>query len=599
MKLTACLNPSHMCDAIVSVVKRFPLTVLGSIGLTACLILSIEDPSLSQTQAFYLIKGALLCALLAITSLLADIIHEFRAPSRKRRLWGYALALAFTVLYGFWLPEHEEHMRQAHALSYGILLFSLHLGIALSPWKPSTADHELWQFNAHLFLRYVLSVINVIIIFVGLSLALLSIDMLFNLDVDEERYGQLWVVCTFFIHPLLFLGGIPRAETFETFSEFPKPLHFSLRYIALPLTVLYLLILYTYAGKILLQRSWPDGWVAMPVFILSVVSMLTYLLSFPLRQSDLWAQFFHRWIYLFLLPLSILLMLSIEERISTYGFTEHRYIALALAIWLLLISLAHILRLRKKPLSIGWIPASLLIFSLASIGGGPISAKSVSIRSQLERLKIITASIGGFEDGQLVSSSQTVSHEDYQNIESAIKYLIQWHGSEPLHGILGNFFKEDTPEETFAHLRRWEQRNKLMDYLGISSEESLEYRWFNLNRNTPTPTFGHSHTTRSITIGKFQEDAQFNDFTFHYEPASQQLSIKHLDTPIDTLDLSHLVDTVFPKNHEPLEDTQIIHLPFSGNGWTGVIIFTHLEADLNLRRVEDLNFILSYTPTQP
>ena len=124
------------------------------------------------------------------------------------------------------------------------------------------------------------------LLYAGLALAIVSVDKLFNLKIDEEIYLQLWFVCAFAAHPLLFLGGIPQIRTLDENSSFPKPLRFSLRFIALPLVALYLLILYAYVGKMALQLSWPDGWVAMPIFILAVVGLLAFVLSLPLSKTE-------------------------------------------------------------------------------------------------------------------------------------------------------------------------------------------------------------------------------------------------------------------------------------------------------------------------
>lgn len=68
--------------------------------------------------------------------------------------------------------------------------------------------------------------------------------------------------------------------------------------------VLYLLILYAYVTKILLQWSWPNGWVAMPIFALGVISLLTYVLSLPLSKTENWARLYHRWLFRLLLPIT-------------------------------------------------------------------------------------------------------------------------------------------------------------------------------------------------------------------------------------------------------------------------------------------------------
>ena len=49
---------------------------------------------------------------------------------------------------------------------------------------------------------------NAILLFVGLALALASIDQLFGLEINQKLYFQIWLLAAFAVHPLIFLGGI-------------------------------------------------------------------------------------------------------------------------------------------------------------------------------------------------------------------------------------------------------------------------------------------------------------------------------------------------------------------------------------------------------
>src|SRR5437867_4475827 len=96
-----------------------------------------------------------------------------------------------------------------------------------------------------------------------------------------------------------------------------------------------LAILYTYAIKIIIIRSWPHGWVALPVLLLSGIGILAFLLLSSLRSrpEEKWARWFTTNFPRALAPLSVLLLISVLIRAREYGITEARYIGIVAALW--------------------------------------------------------------------------------------------------------------------------------------------------------------------------------------------------------------------------------------------------------------------------
>ena len=99
-----------------------------------------------------------------------------------------------------------------------------------------------------------------------------------------------------------------------------------MQYVLLPLVGIYLVILYAYGLKILFQWNWPQGWVSQLVLWYSVVSILSILLLWPLREKadSGWIKSFTSWFFRLLIPLLVMLFLAIFERIGDYGLTVNR-----------------------------------------------------------------------------------------------------------------------------------------------------------------------------------------------------------------------------------------------------------------------------------
>src|SRR5690606_25262511 len=199
----------------------------------------------------------------------------------------------------------------------------------------------------------------------------------------EQAYAHLWFLCSGIFHPLFVMGGIPRVSDEAAHARFTALRKF-IQYVLIPLTVLYLAILYLYTAKILLSAELPNGWVGLPVLVLATVGILASLLLRPwsLDATEAWARRFHRAFFAATLPLTALLAVSIGVRVQAYGVTEPRYYVVVLTIWLALICATFALRPQT---TVRLIPWSLLMLAAAS-SIGPWGASAWSLRSQIARV---------------------------------------------------------------------------------------------------------------------------------------------------------------------------------------------------------------------
>ena len=103
-----------------------------------------------------------------------------------------------------------------------------------------------------------------------------------------------------------------------------------------------------------------------------------------------WVRLLSKWYLPALIPLSILQLLAVWERISAYGVTENRYLALTTGFWLLL---AIGIMIRTRAGGIRWIPATLAVVIFVTMVG-PWGMFAVSERSQRAQLDAILTANG-------------------------------------------------------------------------------------------------------------------------------------------------------------------------------------------------------------
>ncbi|MBL7797558.1 MAG: DUF4153 domain-containing protein, partial [Saprospiraceae bacterium] len=256
----------------------------------------------------------------------------------------------------------------------------------------------------------------------GLSLALLAVNELFNLDISGKMYVHLFAVLTGVFQTTFFLYHFPARFQFEEKERSYNVVFKNLcQYILIPIVGLYFLILYAYSIKILVTWDLPQGWVSSLVLGFSVAGIFTYLINYllPEYSDSKIVQAYRKWFWWVLLPMVGLLFVAIGRRISDYGITPERYFVAHAGVWLLVMCGYF---LWSKTDNIKFIPISLGLFVLVAVIG-PISAFEVSERNQTTILHSLLEKNGRFEGGVLKAAGSAAPKEDAERIHSCLLLL--------------------------------------------------------------------------------------------------------------------------------------------------------------------------------
>lgn len=410
-----------------SAARRFPLVLASATAAAAVAHLFFES-DFNRRAGHEALLPVLLTCMLGIPLFFAlRLTGESRGWTGRRRTFSVLAGVAALVLYYMLLPFPP---RNADGYRFILLLAALHLWVSFAPFTaPGAGENGFWQYNRLLFQRFVIAVLYSGVLFIGLSLALGACDALLGLDVDEETYLQLFLWISFLYNTWFFLGGVPSdLGRLRDLQEYPTGMRIFTEYVLIPLVVVYLVILYAYLVKIILQWELPKGWVGYPIIGVAVTGMLALLLVHPLRESEEhgWIARYSRYFHWTLFPLIALLGVSIWTRIEQYGVTEKRYLLVAGGIWLLAIAVLFSL---KRSVSIRIIPVSLCLVTIVS-AVGPVSATVVSRRNQLDRLRDLLVAAAILDDGRIRESHPDVGLEREREISAILTYLYDLHGLE-------------------------------------------------------------------------------------------------------------------------------------------------------------------------
>jgi hypothetical protein len=442
----------------MAAVRRFPWNMLcGAAGAASAIVsvhLKNNDPR------------AGVCMRLIMTAALGMplffSLRMLRERSAALRRW--PIELLGVPLLAAWfvtLPARPFDGPSINMTRWLLLLAAFHFFAAISAYTRSPDTLGFWQFNRRLFLRFALATLYTGVLTVGLELALLSADKLFELKLDNA-YVDLWFLMTGFFHPAFFLAGVPcDFASLADDEDYPRGLKAFTQFALAPLVAVYTAILYAYALKIIFTRTWPHGWVALPVLLLSGIGILAALLLYPLRNraDEKWAAWFTRTFPRALVPLSVLLLLSLQVRIGEYGVTEERYIGAVLGTWILVWALVFVV---TRDAGIRWMPTSLAIICFLA-AYGPWSAGAISKTSQLRRLTRILQAHGLWKDGHAAQANTTadLSSKDETNLETTINYLVRTHGGASIRKM----FEPVVTAPDWSDLNAWHVAREIVDSL--------------------------------------------------------------------------------------------------------------------------------------
>lgn len=127
-------------------------------------------------------------------------------------------------------------------------------------------DGKFWfiSFDRRILFRSILGYIFSTVFFAGLALGLAAINTLFQLDINEDWYAYMGFASMAIIFPGYIMSGLPWDHQDKYEKDYSKVTHYIARFLLIPFTAGYLLILYAYFARQLILGELPeDSWKAL------------------------------------------------------------------------------------------------------------------------------------------------------------------------------------------------------------------------------------------------------------------------------------------------------------------------------------------------
>ena len=426
MKWIESLSLKSISERFETVWKRFPVAVLFTIIYTAIALLLLWDKDLipNNDSLLFIIFFYPPTALILGVSL--HLWSEEQTNAKLSR-FVHLIAQISWLLYCIIISQQAPGDFSME-LVIGLLatLFLFVSSIFFLSFIGKKNDIEAWNFGWHIIKGALLSTVVSTILLGGIELLLWGIQELFNLDLPEELYISMVIICLFTINILLLMMQVPKDAdkhdtTIHRMNDFGRLVVHAL---FVPLQGAYLITLYVYLLNILFTWELPTGGVVWLVTTMMVGMLFITTLIYPLLlQDDMpFDKKLVRWLAFLALPLLVLMTVGIGRRISDYGFTVARAYVLLFNIWCFLVCFYLLFKQTKHIVRI--LISFALVFFVASVGPWNITASTRRLLlNQVEVIFQRTAVKLPLDNYRFDSLIQTMDKHEADILKGKLSYL--------------------------------------------------------------------------------------------------------------------------------------------------------------------------------
>lgn len=417
--------------AFQNCVRRFPITVICIILLSAYLCLNTEDIINSANRLTFLIGY-----FLSVGAFLSLSLHLWSEEVKSKKVSFAVQTTAYIILFADTIFLYYQGKGLAIGIAHAAWIVAIFMSIFFLSFLWEKDDIPAWNFTLQIIKKTVIAATIGIVMSGGLLLLYISIKHLFGLEINNINGRHILVFCGLLLPSLLFLGMLPQGE--QKYDHHPQTTTFTantIRYLFIPLAIGYLLVLYGYAAYILLRWQLPDGWVSwlVTIFMAGCIAIETGLYFIRIKDRKPWDERIARLLPILALPLLLLMSIGITRRFCDYGITINRLYLATLNVWFYFICIKLLVGKARR---ISWIPISFTLFFLLT-STFPINYATITrnvlqheVRTMLkdkelpltyDQYKTLLKSIGQEEAKQL--SEKMIYLDDYFFRESVKEFV--------------------------------------------------------------------------------------------------------------------------------------------------------------------------------
>ena len=276
------------------------------------------------------------------------------------------------------------------------------------------------KYLQSVFSNFVITGIFVAVLWIGIEIILTTVNYLF-FNSGDSLFFRLTTYSFWFIIEVfgvsLFLSLLKKPDDNLENYEFPFIFNVLIKFVIIPLIIIYTGVLYIYMAKVVISMHLPKGLISHLVLWYTGFSVVVMILITPFTQKDKFFENFKKYFPYFSIPLIFASLFAVFQRTYQYGITENRYYVLISIFWLFFCMILYIRKMNITGIFISLI--ACLVISVYT----PLSAKNVSNFSQSQRLKRMLVKYGALKDGKISKITQKLNNSEGSQIYTTLQYI--------------------------------------------------------------------------------------------------------------------------------------------------------------------------------
>ena len=394
--------------------ERFPITIILAFlhFITGIYIAEVRS---FQSDEFVEVN-LLLFGSIFITAMFEMLYEKYFYKKNRWLVRGIYSVITFVVS----IIVFVEYLRTNDY--YNIYYFTLiPISIVLFLLIPILKKKENKEkYLQSVFSNFVITGIFVAVLWIGIEIILTTVNYLF-FNSGDSLFFRLTTYSFWFITEVfgvsLFLSLLKKPDDNLENYEFPFIFNLLIKFVIIPLIIIYTGVLYIYMMKVLISMHLPKGLISHLVLWYTAFSVAVMILITPFTQKDKFFENFKKYFPYFSIPLIFASLFAVFQRTYQYGITENRYYVLISIFWLLFCMILYIRKMNITGIFISLI--TCLVISVYT----PLSAKNVSNFSQSQRLKRMLVKYGALKDGKISKITQKLNNSEGSQIYTTLQYI--------------------------------------------------------------------------------------------------------------------------------------------------------------------------------
>ena len=394
--------------------ERFPITIILAFlhFITGIYIAEVRS---FQSDEFVEVN-LLLFGSIFITAMCEMLYEKYFYKQNRWLVRGIYSVITFAVS----IIVFVEYLRTSDY--YNIYYFTLiPISIVLFLLIPILKKKENKEkYLQSVFSNFVITGIFAGVLWIGVEIILTTVNYLFFYSGDSLFFRlttySFWFITEVF-GASLFLSLLKKPDDNLENYEFPFIFNLLIKFVIIPLIIIYTGVLYIYMMKVLISMHLPKGLISHLVLWYTAFSVAVMILITPFTQKDKFFENFKKYFPYFSIPLIFASLFAVFQRTYQYGITENRYYVLISIFWLLFCMILYIRKMNITGIFISLI--TCLVISVYT----PLSAKNVSNFSQSQRLKRMLVKYGALKDGKISKITQKLNNSEGSQIYTTLQYI--------------------------------------------------------------------------------------------------------------------------------------------------------------------------------